>query len=131
MCILQPWAHGLDKAGLLGIINMPHFGRLNAANMCVKQLLVCFHGGTLCLDIAIVITVDLISEITGFPKDGVDPSQYFRGIDNDKWFATQLKERYDLQRDSRAYHIDGINERVVCIGTYILSSKFFRKNIPI
>ena len=63
---------------------MPHFGRLNEANACVKQLLACFHGGTLWLDTPIEVTVDLIAEITGLPKDGIDPSQYFKGQDNDK-----------------------------------------------
>ena len=45
------------------------------------------------MDMPIVITVDLISEITGLPKDGVEPSQYFRGRDNDKRLAARLKEK--------------------------------------
>ena len=48
------------------------------------------------MDTPIVITVELISDITRLRKDGLDPSQYFKGRDNDKWLATQLKERYDL-----------------------------------
>ena len=94
---------------------MPHFGWLNEANACVKQILVCFHGGTFWLDTPIVITVDLISEITGLPMDGLDPSQYFKGRDNDKRLATWLKQKYDLQRDGRAYRIDIINDRMVRI----------------
>ena len=43
--IPQPWASGLDKSGLLGIINIPYFGRLNEAHACVKQLLAFFTGG--------------------------------------------------------------------------------------
>ena len=113
MHILQPWAQGLDKSGLLGLINMSHFGRLNEANASVKKLLACFHGGTLWLDTPIEVMVDLIAEITGLPKDGLDPSQYFKGRDNDKQLATQLKERYDLQYDGRAYRIDNINDRTV------------------
>ena len=31
------WALGLDKSGLLGLIHMPHFGRLTEANACAKQ----------------------------------------------------------------------------------------------
>ena len=34
--IPQPWASGLDKSGLLGLVNVPHFGRLNEAHACVK-----------------------------------------------------------------------------------------------
>ena len=59
--ILHSWVQGLNKSRLLGIINMPHFGRLNESNACVKQLLARFHGGTLCLDTPIVFTVDMIS----------------------------------------------------------------------
>ena len=78
----------MDKYGFLGLINMPHFGRLNEANMCVNQILALFHGRTLWLDTPIEVTVDLIAEITRFPKDGLDPSQYFKGQDHDKRLVT-------------------------------------------
>ena len=78
-----------------------------------------------------MIMVDLISEITRLPKDAPDPSQYFKGRDNDKRFAAQLKERYDLQRDGRAYHIDNINNRMMHIGAWILASKIVRNNCPV
>ena len=48
--IPHPWAQGLDKSRLLGLINMPHFGRLNEENACVKKLLACFHVGMLWLN---------------------------------------------------------------------------------
>ena len=79
----------------------------------------------------ILITMDLISEITGFPKDGADPSQYFRGRDNYKRLAARLKETYDLQRGSREYCINSIIERVVRIGAWILASKIVTKNHPV
>ena len=34
--IPHSWVQGLNKSGLLGLINMPHFGRLNEENACVK-----------------------------------------------------------------------------------------------
>ena len=71
--IPQDWAHRLNKAGLLGLINMPHFGWLNEVNACVKQLSAYFHGGMLWLDTLVEITVDLILDITGLPKYGPDP----------------------------------------------------------
>ena len=129
--ILQPWDEVLNNSGLLGIINMPHFGWLDKANACAKQLLVCFHGRTLWLDIPIAVIVDLISEITVFPKAREDPSQYLRGRDNDKKLAQQLKERYGLKRDGHTYRIDNINERAVCIGAHILASKVIRGNLPV
>ena len=90
--VSKPWANGLEKSGLLGLINMPHFGRLNEAHACVKQLLACFHGGTLWLNTSIPVTVDLIASITGLLKAGEDPAQYIRGRYMDKKLAKQLKE---------------------------------------
>ena len=82
--ILKPWASGLEKSRLLGLINMPHFGCLNEAHACAKQLLACFNGGMLWLNTSIPITFDLISSITSFPKAGEDPTQYIRGRDTNK-----------------------------------------------
>ena len=64
----------------------------------------------------VTIMVDFISEIMGFPKDGPDPSQYFKARDNDKRLAARLKKKYDLQRDGRAYCINSINDQIVHIG---------------
>ena len=68
------WEDRLDRAGLLGIINMMHFGRSTEVNACMKQLLACFHGGFLWLDKPVDVIVGNISEITGLPKDELDPS---------------------------------------------------------
>ena len=75
-----------------------------------------------------MVTVDMISEITGLPKAGTDPAQYIKARDNDKNLLQQLKERYRLQRDGHAYHIDSINEQVAHIGAHILASKILQKN---
>ena len=110
---------------------MPHFGRLNEANACIKYLLACFHGGTLWLNDPIPVMVDIIFDIMGFPKVDEDLAQYFRGWDNDKRISQQLKERFGLQRDGRAYHIDSTYERSVCIGAHNLASKIIQKNRPV
>ena len=73
--IPKPWASGLDQSRLLGLINMPHFGQMNEAHVCVKQLLAYFHGGMLWLNTPIPVTVDLIASITSFSKAGEDPMQ--------------------------------------------------------
>ena len=61
---------------------------MNESNACVKHILVCFHGGTLWLDTPIMVMVELILEIMGFPKDGPEPLQYLKGRDNNKHIAT-------------------------------------------
>ena len=75
------------------------------------------------LDESVVVTVALISDIMGFPKEGTSPSQYFRGKYNDRRFATNLKKIYNMQHDQRAYHVESINDQVVHIAVRILASK--------
>ena len=111
--ILKPCASGLEKSGFLGLINMPHFGRLNEAHACVKKLLACFHGGTPWLTTLIPITIDLISSITGFPKAWEGPAQNIHGRDTDKRLVKQLKELFRLQQDGHAHWIDSINSQTV------------------
>ena len=110
---------------------MPHFRCLNEAHACVKQILACFHVGTLYLSTPIPVIVDLIASITGLPKVGEDLTQYIHGRDTDKKMAKQLNEHFGLQWDIRAYRIDIINSQAMHIGTRILSSKFVRDNQPV
>ena len=49
------------------------------------------------MDKLLRITLELISNIMWLPKDGPDPSQYFRGKDNDKTLAARLTKKYELQ----------------------------------
>ena len=66
----------MNKFGLLGLINMLHFGQLNEVNACMKKLLACFHGRYLWLYEPVEVTMELISAITKIHKDGTNPSQY-------------------------------------------------------
>jgi hypothetical protein len=44
------WEIGLDKSGILNLLEVPHFGCILEINACVKLLLSSIHGGTLWLD---------------------------------------------------------------------------------
>jgi hypothetical protein len=44
------WAAGLEKMGILGLLELPHFGRGQYANSCVKQLMAVTHGRDIWLD---------------------------------------------------------------------------------
>ena len=72
--IPQPWVSKSNKSSLLGLINMPHFGRLNEAHACVKNFLAYFHGGMLWLNEPIPVMVNLIARITGLLKAREDPT---------------------------------------------------------
>ena len=72
---LAQWALGMQRSGILSIIHIPHFGILAEVNACIKNLLEFFHEGYLWLDTKVPVTMQLISQIIGFPMKGVDPSQ--------------------------------------------------------
>jgi hypothetical protein len=48
--IPQPWMMNLAQSTLLNVMKIPHFGRHQEVNACVKLLLSCYHGGYLWLD---------------------------------------------------------------------------------
>jgi hypothetical protein len=70
MIVIEPqvWARGLQKVGLLNLFDIPHFGRSQEINACVKMLLSCVHRGYMWLDRPISIDIDLIVCITGLPS---------------------------------------------------------------
>jgi hypothetical protein len=70
------WATRLEKKGILGLLDLPHFGRGHHATVCVKQLLAIMHGGDIWLDKLISIDVELITSITGLPSRGMDPTHF-------------------------------------------------------
>jgi hypothetical protein len=74
---IQPyqWENGLEKMGILGLLDLPHFGRGQSAKTCIKQLLTVTNGGELLLDNLIPIIVELIAKITCLPIQGMDPKR--------------------------------------------------------
>ena len=80
------------------------------------------------MNTSIPVIVDLIASITGLPKAGEDPVQYIHGSDINKRIAKQLKERFGLQSDHRAYRMDRIHSQKFCISARILASKVVRGN---
>jgi hypothetical protein len=46
----QPWTNNLTQYTLLNVMKIPHFGRHQEVNACVKLLLSCYHGGYLWLN---------------------------------------------------------------------------------
>ena len=69
-------ALGVDDAGLFNLLLMLHFGQSMEVTIYVRQLLVFFHGGYMWLDRSYPVDVNLISQITGLPRQGDDPAAY-------------------------------------------------------
>jgi hypothetical protein len=43
--IHQPWTMDIARSTILNVMKIPHFGRHQGVNACVKILLSCYHGG--------------------------------------------------------------------------------------
>jgi hypothetical protein len=80
---------------LLNVMNIPHFGRHQEVNTCVKLLLSCYHGGYQWLDWRITVDLALIHQITGLSMKGPDPQQFYPGKASDRSLAQHIKEAYD------------------------------------
>ena len=73
---MQPWVAGLDNAGLLKVLDIPHFGRSIQVTIVAKQLLALVHDGYLSIgDQQIPIDASLINKITGLSMVGPDPGK--------------------------------------------------------
>ena len=89
---VKQWDAGLEKAGLLMMLDVPHFGRSTQVTMVVKQLLALVHDGHLWIgNQKIAINGELIHCITGLPKEGPNPSIEFLGKHEDVKLAQSMK----------------------------------------
>jgi hypothetical protein len=64
-------------------MKIPHFGRHQEVNACVKLLLASYHEGYLWLDRHITIDMALINKITRLSMQGSDPHEYYPGKTTD------------------------------------------------
>jgi hypothetical protein len=121
------WAIGLEKMGILGLLDLPHFGRGKYANGCVKQLLAVTHGGDIWLDNLVSIDVELIAHITGLSSRGMDPTQFLDDKTKEKALAEEMKKKYGTDRGTQGIIIKRINDVATQMATKILACKLLRK----
>jgi hypothetical protein len=88
----------LEKTGILGLLDLPHFGRGQYANGCIKQLMAVTHGGDIWLDKLVSIDVEIIVHITGFPSRGMDPAQFLDDKTKEKALVEEMKKKYGMDR---------------------------------
>ena len=81
---------------------MPNFSHSVEANACVKKLLACFHDEYIWIDTKVPVTIELISQIIGFPMAGVDLLKYFSGKGSDKKLVVKLKRKHVVIKDKHA-----------------------------
>jgi hypothetical protein len=75
--IPQPWTMNLVQSTILNVMKIPHFGRNQKVNACVKLLLSCYHENYLWLDRRIIVDPTLIHRITGLSMHGPDPQDFY------------------------------------------------------
>jgi hypothetical protein len=88
--IPQPWMMNFMQSTLLNIMKIPHFGRHQEFNACVKLLLSCYHGNYLCL-----FDLTLIHRITGLSMQGPNPKEFYPEKATDHALAQKIKDTYD------------------------------------
>jgi hypothetical protein len=64
--IPQPWTMNLAQSIILNVMKIPHFGRHQEVNACVKILLSCYHDDYLWLDKCITVDPTLIHSVGKF-----------------------------------------------------------------
>jgi hypothetical protein len=129
--IPQPWTMNLAQSIILNVMKIPHFGRHQEVNTCVKLLLSCYHGEYLWLDKCITVDPTLIHRITGLSMQGLDPQDFYLGKVADRALAQRIKDTYgDVEKGTQGYKVASIQNGVVHPACQLIAGKLVRKNRP-
>jgi hypothetical protein len=93
--IAQSWTQNLAQSTLLNVMKIPHFGRHQEVNVCVKLLLSCYHGGYLWLNRRITVDLTLINRIIGLSMQGPNPQDFYPGKTADRALTQRIKDTYN------------------------------------
>jgi hypothetical protein len=77
--IPQPWAMDIARSTILNVMKIPHFGRHQKVNACIKIMLSCFNGGYLWLDRCITVDPKLIHQIIELSMQGPTHNNFSQG----------------------------------------------------
>jgi hypothetical protein len=112
--IPQPWTMNLAQSTLLNVMKIPHFGRHQEVNTCVKLFLSCYHGGYVWLYHHITVDLMLIHRIMGLSMQGPDPQEFYLGKDTNRALEHKIKDTYDnVENGMRDYKVTSIQNGAV------------------
>jgi hypothetical protein len=112
-------------------MKIPHFGRHQEVNVCVKLLMSCFHGGYMWLDRCITVDPTLIHLITRLSMQRPDPQKFYPRKTSYRSLVQRIKEAYDdVEKGKRGYKVASIQDGVVCLSCQLIVGKLIRKNHP-
>lgn len=123
----QKWLHGVEKAGLLNLLWVPHFHRPPITIFVLRKLLCLVHDGYLWLEEPIPIMKNLIHHISRLPYKGKDPVTISEGKGSDLALAKAMKMKYKLEKKKTSYPISNIKDKVVRMATQILAGRVMWK----
>ena len=129
--IPQPWTMDLVHSTILNVMEIPHFGRHQEVNACVKLMLSIFHGGYFWLYRRITVDPTLIHRITGLSMQGIDLQDLYPGKVADRALAQKIKDTYDdVEKGKRGYKVASIQNGAVHLACQLITGKIVRKNKP-
>jgi hypothetical protein len=129
--IPQPWNMDLVQLTILNIMKIPHFGRHQEVNACIKLLLSRFHGGYLWLDRRIIVDPVLIHRITGLSIHGPDLQYFYPGKAVDHSLVQKIKDTYsDVEKGKQGYKVASIQNGVVCLTCQLIVGNLDRNKRP-
>jgi hypothetical protein len=106
----------IGRSTILNVMKLPHFGRHQEVNACVKLLLSCLNCGYLLLDRRITVDLKLIHRITRLSMQGPNPQEFYPGKVVDCTLAQTIKDTYsDVEKGKRCYKVASIQNDAVCL----------------
>jgi hypothetical protein len=110
-------------------MKIPHFGRHQEANACIKILISCYHEGYLWLDRCITVDPMMIHLINELSMQGPYPQQFYPGKTSDCSLAQHIKKAYgDVEKGKRDYKVASIQDGIVRLACHLIAGKLVRKN---
>jgi hypothetical protein len=80
-------------------MKIPHFGRDQEVNACVRLFMSYDHGGYLWLDYRITLDPILINQIIGLSMKGPDRQEFYPGKTTDRTLTQRIKDTYgDMEK---------------------------------
>jgi hypothetical protein len=129
--VLQLWIKEIARSTILNMMKIPHFGRHQEVNACVKLLLLCYHGGYLWSDRRVTVYLTLIHMITGLSMQGPEPHQFYPGKAAYCSLVQPIKETYDdVEKGKRGYKVASIQDGSTRLACQLIIGNLIRKNIP-
>jgi hypothetical protein len=110
-------------------MKIPHFGRHQEVNACIKILLLCYHGGYIWLDKCISMNTTLIHLIIVLRMQGPDPHKFYQGKTSYLSLVQRIKEAYDdVEKGKQGYKVASIQDGAVYLACQLIADKLVRHN---